>query len=203
MFVPYIRTIAGNGIRGRDSKVDPVDSKDIRINYPQAITTEISGDILLLDLSNNVQQIHRHVLDDNSDMFLIFRVPEVYHDNSLTNSNPGLGRFNSPGGLFVEADNTLYICDSKNNVIKLMSPNDYGVTIFLGNSTSGFEGLENKDPTKVLLNAPFGITKHRTTKILYISDTYNNIIRSYDTEANIVEILAGQPKKQGRHLMLL
>jgi uncharacterized protein (TIGR03437 family) len=115
------------------------------------------------------------------------------------NSRPGFSgdggpataaQLNSPQGLAFDKSGNLYIADSLNNRVRVVSTSGV-ITTFAGNGTVGTPGfLGDFGPaTSASLHFPNGIAFDSVGQ-LYIADTGNNSIRYIDI-SNIIHTLAG------------
>jgi streptogramin lyase len=81
--------------------------------------------------------------------------------------------FYSPSGIAVDAAGNLYVADTNNNEIRLISPNGY-VTTLAGSTTPGDL---NGNATAASFKFPFGIAVS-SSGTLYVGDFGNNDIRA-------------------------
>jgi hypothetical protein len=83
-------------------------------------------------------------------------------------------QLNNPFGLFVTPTNTIYIVDSSNHCIRVVSPNGIISTI-AGNGISGYNG-DNLLVTTAQLYSPYAafVSSDETT---YVADSQNQRIR--------------------------
>jgi len=94
--------------------------------------------------------------------------------------------FNQPLGIAVDGTGTIYVADSKNNTIRMVTQGGQ-VTIFAG--TNGAAGLTNGTGTAAKFNNPWGIAVDQNGNI-YVADEGNNVIRKI-TPAGLVSTFAG------------
>lgn len=99
--------------------------------------------------------------------------------------------FNNPWGLAFASDGTLFVADSKNNVIRKIDINGV-VSTYAGTGKKGYDG-DGKAATNALLNTPKGLATDREGN-LYIADEGNHAIRKVDT-SGIMWTLAGDGVK--------
>ena len=82
---------------------------------------------------------------------------------------------NVPSDVAVAPDGTIYIADSYNHCVRVVTP-DGTIDTFAGTcGTAGFEG-DGGLATSALLNHPFGVEVGPDGAV-YIADTYNSVIR--------------------------
>ena len=95
-------------------------------------------------------------------------------------------RFNSPSGVAVDSSGNIYVADSGNDTIRMITP--AGVVTTLAGS-AGQAGSVNGTNSAARFNTPSGVTVD-SSGTLYVADTGNNMIRSI-TAAGEVATLAG------------
>ncbi|HYW43818.1 MAG TPA: hypothetical protein VE959_13230 [Bryobacteraceae bacterium] len=89
---------------------------------------------------------------------------------------------NTPKGVAVDASGNLYIADSGNNRIRMVTPGGT-ITTFAGNGTAGYRG-DNGPASTASLSYPNRIVID-SSGILYINDFGNNVIRQITKDGNI------------------
>ena len=109
-------------------------------------------------------------------------------------------QLNAPQGLAVDSAGNLYIADSGNNRVRLVSNGI--VTTFAGNGNSSptadpFTFNDGGPATNGLLHQPMGVAVDSNGNV-YIADTGDNIIRKVTTDGNIATIAGiGYPSFSG------
>jgi hypothetical protein len=98
-----------------------------------------------------------------------------------------LGVLNYPHGLAIDAAGTLYVGDTRNHVIRRVTPAG-AVSTYAG--TVGTSGAADGATTSATFNEPRGIALDQTTGNLYVADTMNHRIRLI-TPAGGVSTVAG------------
>ncbi len=93
---------------------------------------------------------------------------------------------NAPGGVAVDkATGTVYIADTKNNVIRVVSPAGI-INTFAGTGTRGFLG-DGSLAVNAELDRPEGVAVDSMHNV-YIADTGNNVVREVDVSGSTLNI---------------
>lgn len=95
-------------------------------------------------------------------------------------------QFTYPEGLTLGPDGNLYVADTANEVIRMITP-DGTVSTFAG---SGMRGLTDGIGTEAAFFQPYGVTTDQGGHLL-VADTGNQAIRSIDLATGAVTTLAG------------
>ena len=101
-----------------------------------------------------------------------------------------LAQLNSPTACAVNTADTLFVADTGNHAIRMVTP-DVNIAMAAGGGTSGFSDDEGP-AVSAALNAPGGIAAD-DNGILYIADTGNNRIRQVTADGVIHTIAGGDP----------
>ena len=99
---------------------------------------------------------------------------------------PTQSEFNNPSGITTDGTN-LYIADTFNNQIRMITLLTRAVSTFAGSGSSG--SIDSTVGTSATFNKPAGITTDGTN--LYVADTFNNKIRMIVIATGAVTTLAG------------
>src|SRR6185369_10424124 len=82
--------------------------------------------------------------------------------------------FDQPSDVAVDANGSLYIADTNNNVIRIIHP-DGNIDTLAGTGDAGFGG-DGGPAKEAELNGPYGVDV-ATNGTVYVADTYNHRIR--------------------------
>lgn len=98
------------------------------------------------------------------------------------------GQFAHPMGLAIDlAAETIYVADSRNNCVRRLAAGS--VTTVVGSSIAGkIDG----SGSYARFHFPTGLVIDPAVNILYVSDSFNHLIRSYSFSTGILSTLAGE-----------
>ncbi len=114
---------------------------------------------------------------------------------TISGTSDGTGtaaRFNHPSGIAIDGTGNLYVSDSTNNTIRLITPAGV-VSTFAG--VAGVNGDQNGTGSGALFNNPQGLAVDSSNN-LYVADTGNSCIRRI-SPAGVVINFAGLPTIAG------
>ena len=147
----------------------------VQFNFPRGIAAGADGSLYVADIGNN--RIRR--VTPAGTVTTLAGNTEGFADGTGT-----AARFDSPSGVAVGADGSLYVADTQNNRIRRVTP--AGVVTTLAGST---QGLADGMGTNAWFYFPQGIAVGADGS-LYVTDGFNSRIRKI-TPAGEVTTLAG------------
>ena len=173
-----IATLAGNGAAGFQ---DGSDLTAVQFTNPNALAIDSKGAIYIADTGG-------------------FRIRLLSGGSVSTiagtgNANPYSGttgaatsaNINSPGGIAVASDGTVYIAETSNHVVRKISGGN--LSVFAGNALAGYQG-DGANATDAEISGPTGLTLDSAGN-LYIADTGNSLIRRVDKNGIITSYVGG------------
>jgi hypothetical protein len=153
-------------------------------NSPAGIAVDSDGNIFVADFNNDTI---REVAPDGT-------VTTLAGTAGVSGTSDGNGDalFNGPTGVAVDANDNVFIADSGNDTIRVLTP-DGTVTTLAG--TPGVSGTSDGPEGNALFNQPAGVAVDANDNV-YIADSGNNTIRVL-TSSGTVTTLAGTPGVTG------
>ncbi|WP_139991213.1 stalk domain-containing protein [Paenibacillus paridis] len=148
-------------------------------NHPSYSAVNSKGVIYVSDTDNHVV---RRIVND--------RVYTAAGNGKAGNKDGKFGeaQFNAPAGLAVDAKDNVYVADSLNNVIRVISPE--GVTTVFAGVANAAGGYKDGCASEALFNEPAGLVFDEKGG-LYVADSGNHLIR-YIRDGKVTTI-AGKP----------
>ena len=162
-----IHTIAGNGAAFFSGDNGPATSAALA--KPTTLAADAAGNIYIADASN-----HRIRLVDTRGNITTFAGNSV--QGFLGDGGPATSAsLNAPTSVAVDAAGKVYIADSGNNVIRVVSG---GTISTIAGSTVGVGGYsgDGGPATAALLSCPRGVAVDSMENV-YIADTRNHVVR--------------------------
>ncbi len=163
-------TVAGTGIAGY--KDGPATSA--QFNYPEGMVIDGSNNLYVADGHNNV--IRKINLSTGS--------VSTYAGTGATGFTNGAvssATFNDPYGMTLDANGNIYVADIMNNCIRKITVSTGTVSTYAG---TGAKGLANGPASSATFYYPLACTFDSDGN-LYVSDTYNNVIRKVSAGGNV------------------
>ncbi len=125
-------------------------------------------------------------------------VPAALADNAgYVDGLATQAKFNSPRGLAVDNAGNLYVADMQNHLIRKLTNQNGTYTVSTlagamsanGQPNPGFMG-DNGQARSAQLNGPTGVSVSKDGNKIYWVEFQNNLIRSLDSQSNIITTLA-------------
>ena len=157
-----------------------------RFEFPQGILAAPDGTIYIADTGNDM------IRKMNPSTKSVENVAGSDHRARYRDGVGANARFNNPEGMAISPDGkTLYIADSRNNMIRKIDLATKTVSTIAGHSfPSSGDGVGKEAG----FETPRGLAISPDGKTLYVADSGNNAIRKIDLATNTVTTLAGAGK---------
>jgi sugar lactone lactonase YvrE len=154
----------------------------VGFNAPLGIARDSSGNIYVADTNNHcIRKI------TSAGVLTTFAGSCGTGTYGFINGTGTSARFNKPSGLAMRGTGSLYVADSGNHVIRLISLSSASVSTVAG---TGFIGFSDGLAQAAYLNNPTGVAYNPSNGFLYIADSGNSAIR-YFTGTSIVTLAGG------------
>jgi sugar lactone lactonase YvrE len=137
-----------------------------RFRFPRAVGVDGSGNLYVSDSGNNTI---RKIAPGGG----VSTLAGVAGQSGSTDGSGGGARFDGPAGLAVDASGNVFVADSGNSTIRLITP--AGVVTTIG-GISGTIGSTDGQGTAARFNHPAGLVLDASGN-LYVTDTQNQTIR--------------------------
>lgn len=177
--VGIISTYAGIGVAGYTG--DTGAATGARLRSPFGMACDKKGNLIFADAGNHVIR--------KIDTFGI--ITTIVGTGTAGYSGDGLpaisAQLDSPYSVTLDDTGNMYIADRNNNVVRMVDLNGDIYTV-AGNGLFGYSG-DGGTAVAARLNYPTGVAVD-TAGNIYISDSYNNVIRKVDA-AGIITTFAG------------
>jgi len=177
-----ILTVAGNGNPG-NSGDGPASSS--QVNNPNSVAVDGAGNLYIADTNNDVV---REIVAASGQIVTLA--------GGATSTTMCAGRtdawgdgcpatqamLNAPGGVAIDRSGNVYIADTNNAMVRVVSASTGTITAVVGNGTAGY----NQDgvlATLSELNSPYAVAFDGSGN-LYIPDSANNRIRRVAADSN-------------------
>jgi trimeric autotransporter adhesin len=170
-----ITTFAGNGTAGYSGDNGPAAAATL--NKPSALAEDAKNNLYLADTSNNVIRLV------NTTGTITTIAGNGTAGYSGDNGSAISATLNAPYGLQIDSVGNVYIADTKNNVIRMVTAAG-NITTIVGNGASGFSG-DGGPATDAILNNPIGVV-FGSQGNLDVSDQGNERVREVNTPAGSV-----------------
>jgi sugar lactone lactonase YvrE len=164
-----ISTAAGNGEAGYTG--DGGAAHETGISGPSGLALDTEGNLYISDTFNGrVRKVDRAsgVLETIAGDGGEFRLELGVNEGSLSLSRPY--------DIALDSENSLFVTDSDNHLIRKFQLDTGVVSRVAGNGTAQFDG-EGVPPDQTSLNYPFGVVVD-SRGCIYIADTFNHRIRA-------------------------
>ncbi|MGA8143234.1 MAG: Ig-like domain repeat protein [Candidatus Acidiferrales bacterium] len=178
-----IHTVAGTGVAAFSG--DNGAATSAALANPFSITADAAGNIYIADRDNH--RVRRIDISGNITTVAGNGEQGFFGDGGLATS----ASLNTPTAVAVDLNGSIYIADSNNNRIRVVSNGT--ITTFAGNGNASYSG-DGGAATSASLFTPRGVAVD-TNGIVYIADTNNHVVRK--VSGSTISTIAGNAQQQG------
>ena len=176
-----ISTVAGTGSPGYSGDGGPATMA--AINTPAGIVIDGAGDLYFADTGNHA--IRR--IDATTHVITTVAGTPAVQGYSGEGTPATAATLSLPQGLAFDAAQNLYIADTGNNVVRVVSASNGFIHTVAGTGTAGYSG-DGHAATSARLDSPWSVAIGNDGS-LYIADLTNNVVRK--VSAGIISTIAG------------
>jgi sugar lactone lactonase YvrE len=177
-----ITTVAGNGTQSYSGDGGAATSAEL--SGPSGVAVDSVGNLYIADAGNNL------IRKVTAATGVISTVAGHGGYGYSGDGGPATsGELSYPSGVAVDSSGNLYIADSYNSRIRLVSLATGIITTVAGNGAPSYSG-DGGPATGAEINYPNGIAVDSSGN-LYIADSFNNLIRKVTVATGIISTVAG------------
>lgn len=181
-----ITTIAGNGTAGFSG--DGSSATNAQLYYPTGVAVDKNGIVYIADCGNNrVRAVASGLITTVAG--------SASRGYAGDGSAATAAKLKGPCGVAVDANLNLYIADSANHAIRMVTPSSGKISTIAGDGISGARG-DGGQATAARLDCPFGVAVDKNNNV-YIADQNNNEIRMVTVSTGIIKTIAGMDSTSG------
>jgi hypothetical protein len=177
-----ITTVAGNGTMGYTG--DNGSPTSAELYYPSQVVVDAAGNIFIADALNN--RVRKISITTGLITTVAGNGTHGYSGDNGPATSAALGYVE---GIAVDAAGNIYIADTDNQRIRMVSSTNGNITTVAGNGTGGYSGDGGAAVNAQLAN-PSGVAVDGSGN-LYIADQLNNVIREVSIANKQITTVAG------------
>lgn len=157
------------------------------LNQPFGVVGDAAGNLYVSDIQT--QRVRMVTPDGNINTLVGTGWSNTGCENKPVNIAQQDVTVQKPLGLATDSARNLYIADSQNNCIRMVTPGPANILTVAGNGTSGFSG-DGGAATSAKLNHPFAAAVDASGDV-FIADYDNSRVRMVTPDGNITTIAGG------------
>ena len=181
-----ITTIAGAPGAGFNYTGDGGPATQATFWQPTDVALDVSGNVYIADWENNVVRKVTVALGIISTAVGYYPGTSGYSGDG----GPATGaELNECSRIFLDPAGNLLIGDQTNNVIRKVDAATNIIHTIIGSGANGYAG-DGGPANKALLNQPSGV-RMDANGVIYVADSYNNVIRMVNPSTGIISTVAG------------
>ncbi len=180
-----VTTLAGSGATGSADGTGLA----AQFNNPTGIAVDPRGIVYVADNGNNT--VRR--IAPGGVVTTLAGIPQV---SGNTDGDGKLASFYGPAGVGIDSSGNVYVADSRNNTIRMISPSGFVTTVAgLSGDADSIDGLGGT----ARFNSPGDVTID-SSGIVYVADALNSTIRRIIPGSDSAPIFTAEPSSQSVNL---
>ena len=192
-----VSTLAGTGATSGFVDATGADAR-FRFDSPSSAAVDTAGNVYVADTSNHA--IRRITPAGVVTTFAGSAGVAGFGESGAVDGTGTAARFSSPTGLAIDGAGNLYVADSGNHAIRMITPAGV-VSTLAGLPGPGNSGYVNATGTAARFRFPRGVATDRAAggvaTNVFVADTQNNAIRQIVVATGVVTTLAGSDPSTG------
>ena len=173
-----VSLVAGNSRAGFSGDGGP--ATQAQLNGPSGMAMDAACDLYISDTGN--KRVRMVTPDGNITTVAGTGVPDMTGDGDLAI----YAQLHAPSGVAVDGSGNLYIADSANQVVRIVTP-DGNINLFAGNWLPNYYG-DSGSPFSAGLHNPKDVSAEKNGTVLIV-DTGNQVVRS--VTGGVISTVAG------------
>jgi sugar lactone lactonase YvrE len=155
-----------------------------RFNRPTGVAIDSAGTVYVADTGNNT-------IRTVTAQGMVTTLAGLAGQTGSTDGTGSTARFNAPAGLAIDRNGTLYVADSGNHTIRMVTQTGVVTTVA---GRAGQSGSTDGARTTARFNGPYGVATDGSGN-LYVADTGNSTIRMIAPNGTVTTLggVAGSP----------
>jgi hypothetical protein len=162
------------------------DDQTARFAYPFGVAVDSHRNVYVADRNN-------HTIRKITAMGVVTTSAGLAESSGSADGTGAVARFNSPTAVAVDAADNVYVADSNNNTVRMITPGGVVTTIA---GQAGSSGSTDGTGTAARFSFPAGIGVDTATGVVYVVDGFNHTIRAIAPGA-VVTTVAGLAGSSG------
>ncbi len=192
-----LRTVAGTGKAGESGDGGPAILA--QLSAPTAVAVRPNGDVVIADTGNNLVRVLEGTLSTTPGHNIHIEAGNRTASFAGNGQPPGRAQFAAPAAVLSKIDpgeplnaavpavtGQRYVIDTFNHAVRTFATGDNVSTV------AGIgPGISSSQPTNTRLAYPMGGALDATRNVLYVADTFNNVVRAIDLGHQTMATVAG------------
>ncbi len=177
-----VTTLAGQaGFTGSTDNTGPA----ARFSSPSAVAVDSNGNVYVADTGN-------HTIRMITSAGVVSTLAGFAGQTGSSDNTGSLARFSSPSGVAVDSSGNVYVADTGNHTIRMVTSGGVASTVA---GTAGLSGSLDGTGSGARFKSPDGVTVD-SSGTLYVADTVNETIRKIAT-GGVVTTIGGTAGSSG------